>query len=124
MDGVWYQVIATDNQLVYDFTDLDSLYNATMTFELSVSQEILDTSTNVQPFAQMKSGDWPGHWDCWINSADLTLAAKEFECSITTDTLVGADESGFQVGFQVKNDATPSGTVTVHSFTITPASAE
>lgn len=119
-----YQSLAHNDQLVYDFSGADDFYNATISVELSVSQEIIDSGTVIQPLVQLKAGSWPGKY-CWINNADLTLAAKKFECKLDSAELIDTTDAGFQIGVQVNNEsAAPAGSVTIHSFTITPESSE
>ena len=104
-NGVVYSPKADGDQLLFDVNGPDTLEGATFVFTIEASQEYIDTSSNLQPFAQVKVGTWPGEWSCWINNSDLKTTGAEHSCVLQAAEFDLADGTGMQIGVQAKGSA-------------------
>lgn len=118
-DSVSYNPTAGSDQLVYDTTEPNNMSYALLTLEYSVDQTFKDSGAVLQPFVQIKSGSWTGKW-CWINNADLAITPTTTYCVINVADYVDGTGDGFQVGVQTNSSSALTGTVTIHSASISP----
>jgi|GEM_PF-1509914 len=115
-EGVSYSPTAEGEQLLFDVTGPDNLEGAEFVFTIEASQEYIDSGANLQPIAQVKVGDWPGEWGCWINNSDLTTSGADHSCTLTTADFNLADETVMQIG--VQTNGTPAGTIKITNVRI------
>ncbi len=108
---------------VFDVDAPISLEGATVKFIVNVSNEFKASGANLQPFAQLKQGNYPGHWSCWLSNEAMTPGVdQEVPCLIDTTTdIFNSTTAGAQVGLQGKEATVGSGvagTVLVKSTSI------
>lgn len=119
--GVSFSPVADADQLLFDISSPENFQGKTFTFEIIASQEFIDSGAHLQPIAQLKSGDWPGHWTCWINNGDLRVEGATYSCTLDSLDSLGnpifdltAGDLEMQIGLQVYG--LPAGTVTIASW--------
>lgn len=125
-NGVMMSVTAEDGGAMFDVPAPISLEGATATFVINVSNEFKVSGASIQPFAQLQEGDWPGHWDCWLDNSNLTPGVDQtVTCLLDTPTnVLNSTTAGAQIGLkarvsEAKKGAVPTGTVLIKSATIT-----
>jgi hypothetical protein len=100
-----------EQQLFYTVDGPVDLSGATIVFDIIANQAYLDSGASLQPFVQEAHGDWIGHWSCWINSDQLSIAGIQYECAIPEG--FNADE-GQQIRIGVgSKGSTVAGTITL-----------
>lgn len=116
---VSFQPTAANDQLVYDLASPIDLYNKTITVEYEVDQAFIDSTANLQPFAQSK-GDYSIYTFCWVSNGDMVLGTATATCLIDNTGLDVADDAGIQLGvsINVTDPNTPAGVVTIKSVKI------
>lgn len=110
---------------VFDVLKPVQLENAVVEMVVNVSSEFKTSGTNLQIFAQVKSGSsWPGEWNCWSSNSILTTGTDvTLSCTIDeADDRFNQSANDVQVGIQAKGTS-PTGIVTIKSAKITLAQA-
>jgi len=126
-DGVSFNARAKDIGAAFDVKAPVQLENAVIEMVVNVSSEFKASGAHLQPFAQLKTGKWPGEWDCWASNVDLTAATDTtIRCTIDDAAdIFNTSDVDVQIGVQAEGDApiTPTGIVTIKSVKITLATA-
>lgn len=119
-DGASFSPTAFGDKLGYQYFGPANLNNALVLFDISVSQEYIDSGAVLQPYAILLFGNWRGEWDCAIESSELSTESRTFECKLDEPGAifnVGADES-VRIGVQSLAQGPVAGTITVHKLQI------
>jgi hypothetical protein len=120
--GVSFNATGEGIGAVFDISAPAILENAVIEMVVNVSSEFKSSGADLQPFAQIKGGDWDGEWDCRVENEALTAATDyTLTCQIDhASDLFNQSALDVQVGVQA-DDGTPAGVVTIKSAKVTLA---
>lgn len=118
-EGVSFTASADNLGAVTDLLKPIQLEDALVELVVNVSPEFKTSGANLQIFAQIKGGSWPGEWNCWSGNELLTASTDTtISCTISEDDKkFNQTDSDVQIGVQAKG--TPAGTVTIKSGKVT-----
>lgn len=121
-DGVTLVATADGQGAVFDMMAPIQLEGAVVELVINVSNEYKASGANLQLFAQIKAGAYPGEYDCWTNNADLTQGVDQtISCTIDeADDKFNQSATDVQVGVQAKGTVF-AGTVIIKSAKVTLA---
>jgi endo-1,4-beta-xylanase len=121
-DGVTLVATADGQGAAVDLIAPGNLEGAVIDFVVNVSNEFKTSVASLQPFAQLKAGDWPGEWNCWTDNADLTAGTDQtVSCTIDESPTKPFNQTAndVQVVLQAKTKATTiAGTVLIKSVKV------
>jgi endo-1,4-beta-xylanase len=66
--GVSFNATGEGIGAVFDVSAPAMLENAVIEMVVNVSSEFKSSGADLQPFAQIKGGDWDGEWDCRVEN--------------------------------------------------------
>ncbi len=118
--GVSFSPTAFGQKLGYQYFGPVNLNHAVVQFDISVSQEYIDSGAAVQPYAIVLFGNWRGEWDCVIENSELSTERKTYECKLNEPGAIfniAADKS-MRIGVQSLAPGSIAGTVTVHQVRV------
>lgn len=122
-DGVTLVATADGQSAVFDLVAPIQLEGAVVEMVVNVSNEYKTSGANLQIFAQIKAGTYPGEYDCWTNNADLTAGTDQtITCTIDEgDDKFNQTTTDVQVGILAKSTTAIAGTVIIKSAKVTLA---
>ncbi len=121
-EGVTLVATADGQGAVFDLAAPIQLEGAIVEMIINVSNEYKASLSNLQIFAQIKTGNYPGEYGCWTNNADLTSGTDQtITCTIDEGVLFDQTANDVQVGIQAKSTTAIAGTVIIKSAKVTLA---
>lgn len=119
-DGASFSPTAVGEKLGYQYFGPANLNNALVLFDISVSQDYINSDAAVQPYAILLFDNWRGEWDCVIDNSELSTERKTYECKLDEPGAIFnfAAEESIRIGVQALAQNPIVGTITVHQVQI------